>query len=60
MRRLTSLVLALLAAPAFAKDAKTAIGVSCVVVSSSLGAQTDSIITTRSCGEGCILKVTQY
>ena len=60
MKWLTSLVLALLVAPAFAKEAKTTMGVSCVVISSRLGAQTASIVTTHSCGEGCVLKLIQY
>ena len=64
MKRILALTLAfvfaVLATPALAKEARTTIAVSCVVVSSSAYMQTASITTTRTCGANCLLKIVQY
>ena len=60
MKRLLALTLAVLATPAFAREARTTIPVSCIVVSSSASAQTASITTTRACGPNCFLRIVQY
>jgi hypothetical protein len=60
MKRLLALTLAVLATPSFAKEARTTIAVSCIVVSSGASVRMASITTTRACGPNCFLRIVQY
>lgn len=60
MKRLLATTLLVLATPTFAKEARTAIAVSCIVVEPDAGGTNASIVTTRACGTNCVLKITTY
>jgi len=60
MKRLLALTLVVLAAPALAKEARTTIAVSCIVVASDAGGSNAFVVTTRSCGTNCVLKITTF
>lgn len=60
MTRYAALALALVFAPALAKEVKTTFGVSCVVVPSNANVRVVAIVTTQSCGSNCTLKTTTY
>jgi len=60
MKRLLALTLVILATPALAKETRTTIAVSCIVVSSGTGGNNASVVTTRACGTNCVLKTTTF